>query len=223
MGRPRREIRDGKAWCSFHATMEPVEDFDWHSYKTANGSVRRLPEPNCALAKQTLKDQGKENDPAGFAIGGRAKSFAGQLSKALGQTVATSFVLVELNWQALIGVMDGMLSPRGRCLNCGRHRPEAPKLHIEHRFPPFRLTDWPAQHARNLWIACGGCNVQKGRSDADRDWLDQEMRKWMLDREWARHAGEKGWPPYEPSFGEVPLFKVEEQPIELVLFDRSLA
>lgn len=219
--RPKREITaDGKTWCVHHARLEPVEDFDWHSYKTATGSVRRLPEPNCGLAKQTIKDHGKEADPARYAIEGRAKELAGDLSKALGNTIGYSFVLIELNWRALIPIMRALLGPDGRCFNCGRHHGDPRKMHIDHRVPPLCTADWPAQHTRNLWIVCAGCNTGKGRNEVNRDWLEREHRKWMIDRKWADHAGQKGWPAYEPSFGEIPLPGLDTS-TDLRLFDLS--
>ncbi|HKE76649.1 MAG TPA: hypothetical protein VKB57_23730 [Acidimicrobiales bacterium] len=198
-----REIRDGRAWCRHHGRWEPVEDFDWAKAKVGTDPTQpsRIPKPDCRLAEQTIRDHGREADPARFAIEGRAKSFAGELSKALGNTIGYHFVLIELNWRALTPIMRALLAPDGLCLNCGRHRQAARHLHIEHRIPPLCLADWPAQHARNLWIACGGCNVEKGRNDADRAWLEREHRKWVIDREWATHAGERGWPAYDPAFG----------------------
>jgi 5-methylcytosine-specific restriction endonuclease McrA len=206
MRQPREITLDGKAWCSHHAKYEQVEDFNWHSHQTADGSVGRIPKANCRLAEQTIRDHGKEADPARHAIESRAKEYARDLSKALGRTISYTFVLVELNRRALIPIMRALLSPDGLCLNCGRHRHGARELHIEHRVPPLTLVDWPAQHARNLWIACAGCNVEKGRNEANREWLEQEHRKWITDRGWAVHAGEKGWPVYESSFGEAPLW-----------------
>jgi hypothetical protein len=216
MARRTREITaDGKTWCGFHARFEPIEDFDWHSYKTADGSVRRLPDRNCNLANRTIRDHGRESDPARYAIEGRAKDLAGDLSKALGNSVSYHFVLVELNWRALIPIMRALLAPDGLCLNCGRHQDATRKLHIEHRVPVLNILDWAAQHARNLWIACGGCNGEKGRNDADREWLEKEQRKWMIDRDWAIHAGEKGWPPYQPAFGSAAY--VEDQSCQMSL------
>jgi hypothetical protein len=225
MARPRREVHNGKAFCAYHGGWELVEDFDWTSYQSGDGSVSRLPKKNCRLAEQTIRDHGKEQDPANAAIVGRAKDFARSLSGALGRSISYKWVLIELNWQALIPIMRALLGPDGRCLNCGRHRATARELHIEHRIPPggegqARLTDWAAQHARNLWIACGGCNAEKGPQPADRTWLDREQRKWMLDREWAVHAGQKGWPNFDESFGEEPLPGMMRG--TLSLFDRTV-
>lgn len=206
--RPRREIRDGRTWCNYHGAWEPIEDFDWVTKQgNFNGSVetKRIPRPNCRLAEQTIRDHGRDADPARYAIEGRAKELAGDMGKAIGSTISFHFVLIELNHRALVPIMRALLSPDGRCLNCGRHRHETRQLHIEHRIPPLHTCDWPAQHARNLWIACAGCNLAKGRRDNDRDWLEREHRKWMIDREWADHAGEKGWPPYDPAFGQISL------------------
>jgi hypothetical protein len=186
--------------------FEPVEDFDWTWMgESGNGSDSgfRTPKTNCRLAEQTIRDHGKEADPARYAIEGRAKQLAGDLSKALGNTIGYRFVLIELNWGALVPIMRALLAPDGICLNCGRHRSTCRELHIEHRIPVVHIADWPAQHARNLWIACAGCNIEKGRNDADRDWLEREHRKWVIDREWAKHAGEKGWPAYNPVFGSI--------------------
>ena len=191
--RPRTITDDGKTWCSFHARLEPVEDFYWNQ-ETVNGSVYRRPRSKCKLAEQTIKDQGKEADPALAAITSRAKELARDLSKALGNTVGYKFVLIELNWQGLVPILRALLGADGICLNCGRHRGSAREYHIEHRCPPEHLADWATQHARNLWLACAGCNMEKGRRDADREWLEREQRKWMIDRNWHRHAGEKGWP-----------------------------
>ena len=219
MARRKREItEDGKAWCSHHACWEPVEDFDWKNHRVfVSGSVDeyRTPKSNCRLAEQTIRDHGKEADPARAAIEGRAKQFARELSNALGHSIGYRFVLVELNWQALIPIMRALLGPDGLCLNCGKHRATARELHIEHRLPPQKTTDWPAQHGRNLWIACGGCNGEKARSDADRPWLEREQRKWMVARNWAGQAGQKGWPPYDSTFGVTALPKPIDGPEQL--------
>lgn len=223
MARRKREITDdGKTWCTFHGKWEPVEDFDWTG-ESGNGSVSRLrrPKANCRLAEQTIRDHGKEFDPARYAIEGRAKSLAADLSKALGNTISYKFVLIELNWRGLVPIMRALLSPDGLCLNCGRHRDGTRNLHIEHRCPPIHVADWPAQHARNLWIACGGCNGSKGRHDANREWLEREHRKWMIDRQWAEHAGEKGWPAYEPVFGSAPVLMSEDD--QMSIFDALAA
>lgn len=188
MARPRREIVDGRAWCEYHSRWEPVEDFRWTTHQSGHTGVTRLPRPNCKLAEQTIRDHGRESDPAKTAIEGRAKKHA-RLIRA-----GYKWVLIELNWQALIPIMRALLGADGLCLNCGRHRPSATELHIEHRVPPEGPDDWPAQHARNLWIACEGCNLEKGPSESDRTWLEREQRKWEIDRDWASHAGEKGWP-----------------------------
>lgn len=203
MPRRRREITaDNKTWCQHHARWEPVKDFDWHTYESADGSVGRLPKANCRLAEQTIRDHGRETDPARIAIEGRAKAFARDLTGALRNTVGYRFVLIELNWQALVPIMNALLGPGGLCLNCGRHQGNPRQLHIEHRIPPLGVTDWATQHARNLWISCAGCNGEKARHDADREWLEREQRKWMIDRDWATNAGKKGWPPYDAGFGQ---------------------
>lgn len=203
MARQRREIRtDGTTWCRFHRKWESLADFEWIGREVStDGSVRRVPAPDCRLAQQTIRDAAKERDPGGSAIIGRAKEHARNLSRALGQTVSYQFVLVELNWDALIPIMRALLGPDGKCLNCRRHQGDPRRYHIEHRIPPQNVTDWAAHHARNLWIACGGCNCRKGRNDADRAWLEAEHRKWVIDRCWADHAGEPGWPAYDATFG----------------------
>ena len=198
----RREITaDGKAWCSYHAQWEPVEDF-----YPRNGSVSptNTPRPNCRLAEQTIRDHDKDADPARSAIEGRAKEHAGHLSKAVRSTIGYKWVLIELNWRGLIPIMRAMLSPDGRCLNCAKHWSDPKKLHIEHRVPALGITDYAGHHARNLWIACEGCNWDKGRHDNDREWIEREQREWVIARHWASKAGrEKGWPPFDPDFGGV--------------------
>jgi hypothetical protein len=207
MARQRREIRaDGTTWCRFHHKWESLADFDWDvKSEIRNGTVSeyRSPKADCRLARQTMRDADKERDPGGAAIIGRAKEHARNVSQALGQTVGYKFVLVELNWDALIPIMRALLGPDGKCLNCRRRQSDARRYHIEHRIPPEHLADWAAHHARNLWLACGGCNCRKGRNDADRAWLEAEHRKWITDRQWADHAGEAGWPAYDAAFGPI--------------------
>jgi 5-methylcytosine-specific restriction endonuclease McrA len=193
---------NGRAFCNYHQQWHEVEDFDWTSYQSGDACTSRLrvPKTNCRLAEETVRDLERQTDPARAAVVSRSKRLANDLTKALGHPVGYQWVMIELNRRALIPILRALLGPDGLCLNCGYHQTEAKQYEIEHRFPPRSMTDWPAQHARNLWLSCPGCNRRKGSDCADRDWLESEQRKWMIDREWSRHAGEDGWPPLDSAW-----------------------
>lgn len=209
-GRPKQVLRaDGTKWCDFHLQWEPVSDFTPFSQKT--GILRYS--PRCRLAEQTIGDQKRAIDPAGAAVITRAKKFAAELSKALGCGISYHWVLDELLWVGLIPFMRAAIGPGGSCLNCGTRHDDPRSYQLDHGYPPDSITDWAAQHARNLWIV-DGCNQKKGRRDRDREYLDAQHRDWMRHREWALHAGEEGWPPYDPLFGPLPQLIRAEGPVD---------
>jgi hypothetical protein len=201
-GRPAQVIRaDNTKWCDFHLAWEPLEDFRPIS---DDGAIIRYA-ARCRLAEQTIRDQKQAIDPAGASIVSRAKHFATDLSRHLGPGCSISYhwVLDELHWAGLIPYLRAAIAPGGTCLDCGRHHDDPSAYQLDHAYPPESWSDWAAHHSRNLWLL-DGCNQKKGQRSRDRAWLDARMRDWIRDRQWADHAGEPGWPPYDLAFGPVP-------------------
>jgi 5-methylcytosine-specific restriction endonuclease McrA len=204
---------DGTAWCDFHLKWEPVGDFGKFTKQSMNGPIHTL-NPRCKLAYQKSRDQLKAVDPASSSIIGRAKDFAGDISKAVGVTVSYHWVLNELHWIGFIPLLRASIGPGGSCLNCAQHWDEPKQYHLAHHIPAPRLTDWAYQHARNLRLACPGCNSTQGSQPSDVSYLLQEHRKWMTEHQWATYAGTQGWPPYDPSMGDIPITLLADGPVD---------
>jgi hypothetical protein len=204
LARPKQVIRaDGTKWCDWHLAWEPLDRFNAKTAAVSGNACVTRYAARCLDAQQAIRDRDRATDPAADAIVNRARKHARALSKALGVTVSYHWVLDELLWIGLVPFLRAAIGPGGVCLNCGAHHDKAAEYQIEHAVTPRSLTDWAAHHARNLWFA-DGCNQKKGTRDRDRAWIDTQQMTWALERDWALHAGEPGWPPYDSTFGEVP-------------------
>lgn len=75
--------------------------------------------------------------------------------------VSFDFLWINMNWRGLVPVLRAMLSPEGRCLDCGHPFLGERDIQIEHREPPRHPQDWARQHTSNLAFGCASCNNGK--------------------------------------------------------------
>jgi hypothetical protein len=108
---------------------------------------------------------GGQRDQARAIIERRADVRARQLH------VTKGFMLIDMNWRALIPVMRALLGPDGTCPDCGRGFRHDRDIAIDHLEPPRRYQDWAREHARNLSLVCCSCNSKKQRRSLG-DYLD---------------------------------------------------
>ena len=205
-GRPKQEIRDGHKWCGYHKTWQPVGEFD-----VKNASTGTL-EPNCQVARMAMRDAvaATEDDAEYWGTGtcidpelhAQAMKFielrASEVVKRVryvGVQIDRTFVMEELNYQALVPEVRTLIGPDGLCAWCGRPFTKKHKLSLDHIEPPRwdGTVDWERLHASNVQVIHFGENGSKN----DKPYaiaLRDNMARWMAERNWARHAGEPGWP-----------------------------
>lgn len=165
MPRKRREQQDGNLFC------EGCHQWKHHTRfrrdrQNRHGTVptfRRL----CKACEQTERNEQKNEDRARAIVEGRAAE------RGRKSGVSKDFMLVEMNYRALIAPMRAMMSNEGLCLNCGHEFLNERDIQIEHRAPPRHPQDWARLHARNLWLACTACNASKGAKSYE-FWLDEQ-------------------------------------------------
>jgi hypothetical protein len=204
MARAQQIIINGEKWCPAHKTMHPAGDFE--RTKSRQSGELEIPtlRTNCRRAEREERDRNRAANPGYESMVGRATRFARQLSKALGVTISYHWVLTELHWIGLVPYLDAATSRTGTCLNCGQHHDDAERYEMAHLIPAPHLAAWPYQHARNFTLRDHGCNGNQATAPHDPDYLEEQHRWWVGVRHWSDHAGEKGWPPYDPSWGPLP-------------------
>ena len=109
---------------------------------------------------------GRDRDHARAIIDRRADVRARQLR------VTKGFILVDMNWRALIPLMRALLGPDGVCPDCGRGFRNDRDIAIDHLEPPRRYHDWAREHARNISLVCCSCKSRKQRLSLA-DYLDK--------------------------------------------------
>lgn len=219
-GRPRQEIRDGRKWCAHHKAWELLDEFRSIS---GHGSASTY-KPICKVAEIAVRDGLNAEDPARRFVERRASDLVATLRKAGAPGVSRQFVMDELNYEALVPIVDTLISPAGMCIACG-HPFDIKHLHFDHIEPPrweLGVIDWERLHAQNIQILHPGENTSKGPKTYP-VWLADNQRKWMAERRWARHAGEKGWPTLEamrlPPPEPEPELEPEPEDLRMTIFD----
>jgi 5-methylcytosine-specific restriction endonuclease McrA len=123
--------------------------------------------PDCKACEQIERNKRKNLDRPLAIIQRRAAERATRLG------VSKQFVWVNLNWRALVPLMRAMLSPEGRCLNCGHPFVNERDIQIDHIEPPRSLVDFARERAINLRLICQSCNGTKG-AHLNAEWLDRQ-------------------------------------------------
>lgn len=203
-GRPRQEIRDGHKWCVYHKAWEKIDQFD-----TANASTGAL-HPSCQVARMAMRDAKIEAEPEYFDtdtcidpdldkaarrfVESRASDVVRRL-RYCGVKVDRSFVMVELNYDALVPEVRALIGPDGICAWCGKPFTEKHPVSFDHIEPPRwnGEIDWERLHASNIRPMHRGENGSKGEKPYATA-LRDNMQRWMAERKWANQAGRPGWP-----------------------------
>ncbi len=222
-GRPRQEIRDGRKWCSHHKAWELLAEFSLERF-SRDGSIP-IYSAQCKVAEVAIRDGLAAADPARSFVERRASDLVANLRKAGASGVGRQFVMVELNYEALVPLVDVFISPVGLCTACA-HPFTITHLQLDHIEPPrweLGVIDWERLHARNIQVLHPGENGSK-HNKPFAVWLGDDQRKWMAERKWARRAGEKGWPSLEamrlPAPEPEPIVVLEEPgPAQLSILD----
>ena len=121
----------------------------------------------CKACEQIERNKKLNDDRALAIIERRAEVRASRLG------VSKHFVWVNMNWGALVAMMRALMSPEGRCPNCGHAFLGERDIQIEHHEPPRHDQDWAREHTRNLVLSCASCNRTKA-SKPFADWLDEQ-------------------------------------------------
>lgn len=165
MARPRREVRNGQLFCPrcdrwLHPSRFRVKE-------KGHGTVPRF-ELKCRACEQSERTDRKNQDRADALVRQRAQI------RAQAADVPLEFFMDDLNWTALVPIIDVYLNDeRAICLNCG-HRPINERdTQLEHRAAPRSPRDFARHHARNIAVLCGSCNAGK-HDKGYTDWLDQQ-------------------------------------------------
>jgi hypothetical protein len=87
--------------------------------------------------------------------------------------VSREFMLVNMNWRALIPQLRAMMSEEGTCRSCGHGFMNEQDVQLEYLEPPRSNEDWARHHARNIGIFCQSCNGTKGNKPYHQ-WLDEQ-------------------------------------------------
>jgi len=140
----------------------------WNNPRVRGDTDRYLHfSPTCKACEQIERNKRKNADRPRAIIEHRAAERAARLG------VSKRYVLVDLNWQALVPHMRMSLSPEARCLNCGHPFVNERDVQIDHIEPPRSLTDFARERAINLRLICQSCNGTKG-AHLHADWLDRQ-------------------------------------------------
>jgi hypothetical protein len=125
----------------------------------------------CRPCQQKARNECKNEDRALAIIEARAGHRARQLG------VTKDFMLMNMNWSALVPALRASMTTDGRCQSCGHEFVNERDIHIEHREPPREQAnggpDRAREHARNIGFLCHACNVSKKNKNFAR-WLDDE-------------------------------------------------
>lgn len=165
MPRPKRETRNGQLYCPGCQRWKHPSRFS--PAEKCNGTVTRF-RPKCRTCEQSERTDRKNEDRALALVKQRAQT------RAQAAGVALEFFMDDLNWSALVPIVDLYLNDdRAVCINCG-HRPINERdTQLEHRAAPRAARDFARHHARNIAVLCGSCNAGK-QDKGYADWLDDQ-------------------------------------------------
>jgi len=139
--------------------------------KTAGNSTIPRFDSICRDCQQKERNERKNADRPLAIIRQRAATAARKAE------MNTEFFWVQMNYQALVPVMRGLMTAEGRCSGCGHPFVNERDIQIEHIEPPRHARDWARLHARNLRLFCGACNLTKS---------DKPFAEWLDEQEGAR-------------------------------------
>src|SRR5215472_10194657 len=83
------------------------------------------------------------------------------------------FFMTQMNYQTLVPVLRGLMSPKALCQSCGHPFFNELDIQIDHYYPPRHPQDWERLHARNLLMICTSCHYSKGDKPFQ-VWLDEQ-------------------------------------------------
>lgn len=168
MPRLRREVRNGQLYCPrCERWLHPSRFRPDKTRESRHGTVATF-HTKCRACEQSERTDRKNENRAAVLVRQRAQV------RAQAAGVPLEFFMDDLNWSALIPIVDLYLNDdRAICLNCG-HRPLNERdTQLEHRAAPRSLRDFARHHARNIAVLCGSCNAGK-HDKGYADWLDEQ-------------------------------------------------
>jgi len=154
----------------------------------------------CKACEQIERNEKKNADRAAAILKGRAANRAGSLR------VPTTFIWINMNWRALVPILRALMTPDGRCQNCGHPFVNERDIQIEHHEPARFRGDWAREHARNLGLGCQACNTTKAAKPFAQ-WLDeQESARASNDR----HRQDAAAPSLSEPATQLHLFRADQ-------------
>ena len=165
---PATTNRPCERWCP--GCQQWLHHSRFRVSKQGHRSMSQHFKPLCKACEQKERNEQKNADRPLAIITGRAKSRARELG------VSKSWMLVNMNWIALVPLLRALLSPEGRCLNCGHRFVNERDIQIDHVEPPRHqgaVRDWARERASNLRFICQSCNCAKGHK-SNPEFLDEQ-------------------------------------------------
>jgi 5-methylcytosine-specific restriction endonuclease McrA len=158
---------------------------EWKHFSRFHQRTRRLSadstvgasfDPVCKDCRQIERNERKNADRAAAIVDQRAAT------RATRSGVPKGFILVNMNYRALVPVVRAMMTPEGRCTSCGHPFLNERDIQLEHREPPRHDQDWARLHARNIGIACASCNRRKASKSYAQSLDDEEEARLSNER-----------------------------------------
>lgn len=179
MPRSKREVRNGQLHCpGCERWLHPSR---FRPKEKGHGTVPRF-ESKCRACEQSERTDRKNIDRALHLVRQRASV------RAQAASVPTEFFMDDLNWVALVPIVQAYLDG-APCRNCGHPPLNERDVHLEHAEPPRGARDFARHHARNIPVLCGSCNAGK-HDKAYADWLDEQEDARLSVAAYYGHAGD---------------------------------
>lgn len=169
--------RGDQRYCKTHKRYLHYSKFCKRQRRTPDGAIWEYDE-ECKACQQIKRNEKKNEDRARALVERRAISRASKLG------VPRKKLLDDMHYLDLVPYVRAMLTDEGVCVDCGHKFQGEPDIQFEHREPPREdpWPDWAREHAKNITLACGNCNLVK----SDKPWA-----MYLDDSEEARLINER--------------------------------